>query len=49
MNVIALWHAPLLPRPGSSVINPVALRSLLMSTATSPSVPRTKGRRTVLP
>ena len=44
MNVIALRHAPVLPKPGSSVIIPRPLRNCAMSIPSSASVPSTSGR-----
>src|SRR4051812_27975530 len=48
MKVMALSHAPVLPKPGSSVIAPVSARSLPMSMPISFSVPSTTGSSTFL-
>ena len=43
-NVMPDWQAPVLPKPGSSVMVPVRLRRWPISTPISPSVPTTTGR-----
>jgi hypothetical protein len=49
MKVMALRHAPVLPKPGSRVMRPVVARSFWMSMALSPSLPVMTGRVTGLP
>ena len=43
MKVTALRQAPLLPKPGSSVIIPVLARNCSTTIPTSPSLPTTSG------
>src|SRR5438067_630525 len=49
MKVIDDSQAPVLPSDGSSVIAPVASRSLVTSSPTSPSLPTLTGSSTFLP
>src|SRR5262245_61050984 len=49
MNVMALLHDPVFPKPGSRVIAPALARKVAISKPTSPSVPTTVGNSKSLP